>query len=128
MSFIAAVNALRQALDMPPNMPVAVAVTNMSTLMGEPVVRDDGSRIPLPEQVATLLEVTGVVVEEDAEAGDTTEQHDEGRRVDEPSTSSNKKAKKQRALLRLATQSAPRLCDASSTSCHRTHSTLASCM
>ena len=57
-----AVSALKQALDVPAAFPLPAAVNNMSVLTeGLPSEKDDVP-IALPEQVALLLEVTGVEV------------------------------------------------------------------
>ena len=62
MSFVDAVSALKQALDVPAAFPLPAAVNNMSVLTeGLPSEKDDVP-IALPEQVALLLEVTGVEV------------------------------------------------------------------
>ena len=63
MTFLECVRKLRAALDVPPSVPLPLAVSQMSKMMGFLTEREDGTTIPLPEQVEALAEAVGVVDE-----------------------------------------------------------------
>lgn len=73
-----AVSALRSALDVPTSTPLPLAIQSMSSMMGLPTTDGEGRVIPLPEQVAALLEVTGVVAESDSSEGTSSAPVEEG--------------------------------------------------
>lgn len=68
--FLHSVKALKLALDVPSDMPLAPAIHYMTTIMRLPIKGDDGQLLPLPDQVNQLLAVTGVIVNVEGDVAD----------------------------------------------------------
>lgn len=60
--FLSSVKALKIALDVPSDMPLAPAIHYMMKIMRLPVTDDDGQPLALPDLVDVLLEKTGLNV------------------------------------------------------------------
>jgi hypothetical protein len=110
MPFLDIAAGLRRQLDIDDSLPLPAAVRKMSELMGLPCVREDGSALPLPDQVESLCEALGFSIplgDAAAEANESEASEPESEGFESqmassssaPSISSGKvKEKKQREL------------------------------